>query len=191
MLLSFLNAHAQFGVVNAQTLNNIKGRKALFVIEGEIAHDVVLRDVVKAQWQLTEFDFIAPDELKNYKEDTQHFFISYQRFKYDDSFSNRSIKRDITSDGLRVFYFNNSKPIGVINVKFSPASYGFPDLSDKAVKKINDSLDRFLNMEAKYIEALNMIQNHINYFSSEGLKKYMKPKELLSYLSSKKKEVIK
>jgi hypothetical protein len=76
-------------------------------------------------------------------------------------------------------------------VKFSPVSYGFPDLSDKAVKKINDSLDRSLIMEAKYIEAINMIQNHINYFSSEGLKRSMKPKELLSYLSSKKKELIK
>lgn len=93
VLLSFSNAHAQFGVVNAQILNDIKGRKALFVIEGEIGHDVVLRDVVKAQWHLTEFDFIASDELKNYKEDTQHFFISYQSFKYDDSFSQIYKKR--------------------------------------------------------------------------------------------------
>jgi len=190
-LFSFAS-HAQFGNVKAETLNDIKNRKMLFIIEGNSKNDkLLLKETVKNEWSITDFSFITPKELNSYKNDSQYFFIAYQAFNYDDSFTDRTMKRDITTDGIQVFYYKNSKPKGILSVKFSPARYEFPGANDKAVEKFNKSMDRFLNIEAKYIEALNMIQNHINYFSSEDLKDGMKPKELLSYLSSKKKDRVK
>lgn len=176
---------AQFGNSNSELMNELKTKKLHVIIDEENYNNNLLKETIQEEWTLTDFEFIKSSEIKSLKEDKNNFFLTYTSFKYDDTFSGKRMTKKITDDGLSLFFFPEDKAQGIINVKFSPASYYFSEFGKKVNEKINQSLDRYLNLQAKHIEAINMIENHINFYASQNLDKSLKPKEQLEYLSNK------